>query len=182
MAEEVTDVHELLDEIKSAELKRVTKAVWQHVEHAERRAAERIVAERDLQTARARGDSLHLAALAASVDNSEQRIALLESEAIALRVELTGKGGDNGKLGTLRGQVNRQWWIVGILLTASLSAAGIGLKAMLTAGNQQGRDQSRIDRNERDIQDLRLEVDTLRAEFWRARVAAPQPDPGDSTP
>lgn len=123
--------------------------------------------------------------------DTQHRLSSVEDDVLSLRVELTGERGDNGKIGSLRAQVHRQWAVLAVLLSAAFTAAGSGIYAAVNAGKESGGDHARIERAEQDVQDLRQQVrdnrttiDGLRATVETLRVQIPRATVpgGDPTP
>lgn len=105
------------------------------------------------------------------IDRLQLQVGAVQDEVLTLRVDLTGKDGTNGKLGNLKTHVHRQWWIIGILLTAALTAFDSSVWALVDKATAAGSDRARIDRAEHDLDELRGEVETLRADLQRVRVS-----------
>jgi hypothetical protein len=112
----VTDLLDLidgLDIIDGPRLKRIVRLIWEHTANVEMRAVQRIPDEQDITKLRAD---------VAAID------ADLRREFRELQFELMGRDGTNGKIGMLRGAVekllSRAWWFF------TVAVGGIGAAAI----------------------------------------------------
>lgn len=123
---EITPVTDILDLIEDPQLRRIVRLIWEHTANSEMRAVQRVPDEQD--------------------------IARLRSELRELQLELTGKDGTNGKVGVLRGAVekllSRAWWF----FTVAVGGIGAAAIKLIVVGRAYGELETQCQANTARVQ------------------------------
>ncbi len=157
--EEITDVHKILITAgvqNDPRLAKVVRAVIEHVTNAELRSA-----NRDLEVATVRGDGPQVAAMLGSIAEQLGNLEHWQAETIRWRLGLEGVDQRNGRLGrltddfvALKKQV--RGWRRAAIAAITIAAASLGGIAwnIWGAGQEVGAYRTRIERLERDVDNL----------------------------
>lgn len=141
-----TPVTDLLDLIEDPQQRKLFRLIWEHTANMEMRFRQRI------------GTEHNFAELRADFANHQD-------ECITFKVDLVGKDGTDGKIGTLRDQLHaltkRAWW----LLSVAIGAVGVAAIKLFLAGAAYGDIQSKVTALEERVQLIES------ATFLRNRLA-----------
>ncbi|MDQ3153616.1 MAG: hypothetical protein M3R63_18520 [Actinomycetota bacterium] len=153
--DEYTSPHELLERIRSPEVRSAIEDTWKHLANVNRRTLDKL-----LEVAAQRGD-----------ENTGKRLTALEIRSLVV----SGEDGNNGRLGNLRADVRKIRALLVAVAVVLLGGIGGAAKLLDDAAERRGRERAEIEHMRSVVERLADRQESMRSDLLVLKVKAGAP-------